>query len=175
MSRSIVTYHPRPPMRSRLRTPARRNPRALLPALVAGLLAVGVSACGGQQTIQLSEDDPNYRGAVLFSERCGGCHTLEAAGTKGSASQVNNRERTDGPNFNTRAVDVDQTLYAIRNGGFSGAIMPENIAVGEEAQQIAEFLAEHSGSLIARPEAPDTAPGGGGAEGGDGPPGDPTP
>ena len=36
-------------------------------------------------------------------------------------------------------------LYAIRNGGFSGAIMPENIVVGEDAQAVAEFLAKYSG------------------------------
>jgi len=40
---------------------------------------------------------------------------------------------------------VGQVLYAIRNGGFSGAVMPENIVTGREAQQIAEFLAKHSG------------------------------
>ena len=33
-------------------------------------------------------------------------------------------------------------LYAIRNGGFSGAIMPENIVVGTEAQEVAKFLAQ---------------------------------
>jgi hypothetical protein len=36
-------------------------------------------------------------------------------------------------------------LYAIRNGGFSGAIMPENIVVGKDAQAVAEFLAKYSG------------------------------
>ena len=37
-------------------------------------------------------------------------------------------------------------LYAIRNGGFSGAIMPENIVVGDDAKDVAEFLAHYSGS-----------------------------
>ena len=37
-------------------------------------------------------------------------------------------------------------LYAIRNGGFSGAIMPQNIVVGEDAQAVAEFVAKYSGS-----------------------------
>ena len=36
-------------------------------------------------------------------------------------------------------------LYAIRNGGFSGAIMPENIVLGDDAQAVAAFLAEYSG------------------------------
>jgi hypothetical protein len=53
--------------------------------------------------------------------------------------------RTNGPNFNIRKENVEQVLYAIRNGGFSGAIMPENIVVGEQAQDIAHFLAAYSG------------------------------
>ena len=36
-------------------------------------------------------------------------------------------------------------LYAIRNGGFSSGPMPQNIVVGEEAEALAEFLAENSG------------------------------
>ena len=28
-------------------------------------------------------------------------------------------------------------LYAIRNGGFSGAIMPENIVIGQDAKDVA--------------------------------------
>ena len=36
-------------------------------------------------------------------------------------------------------------LYAIRNGGFSGAIMPENIVVGKEANDVAAFLAKYAG------------------------------
>jgi hypothetical protein len=36
-------------------------------------------------------------------------------------------------------------LYAIRNGGFSGAIMPENVVVGENAKAVAAFLAQYSG------------------------------
>ena len=53
--------------------------------------------------------------------------------------------KTNGPNFNIRKENDEQVLYAIRNGGFSGAIMPENIVVGEDAQAIAAFLAKYSG------------------------------
>ena len=82
------------------------------------------------------------RGAVLFSERCAGCHSLDAAGTEGS----NPEERVAGPNLNQRKETVDQVLYAIRNGGFSGAIMPQNIVVGEEAEDLARFVAKYAGS-----------------------------
>ena len=49
-------------------------------------------------------------------------------------------ERTNGPNFNQRKESRDDVLYAIRNGGFSGAIMPANIVVGEDAEAVADFL-----------------------------------
>ena len=53
--------------------------------------------------------------------------------------------KTAGPNFNIRKENVEQVLYAIRNGGFSGAIMPENVVLGDDAKAVAEFLAKYSG------------------------------
>ena len=41
---------------------------------------------------------------------------------------------------------MDDVIYAIRNGGFSGAIMPQNIVVGEEAEAVARFVATYSGA-----------------------------
>ncbi len=78
-------------------------------------------------------------------EHCSGCHTLATVGAEGSATSISNRLKTNGPNFNIRKENVEQVLYAIRNGGFSGAIMPENIVVGEDAQALASFLAKYSG------------------------------
>ncbi len=117
------------------------------PALVTIALlacAVALSACGSQE-ISLSKTNPYYRGAVLFRDHCSGCHTLSVVGAEGSATSINNRLRTNGPNFNIRKENVQQVLYAIRNGGFTGAIMPENIVVGDDAQDVANFLAQYSG------------------------------
>ena len=107
--------------------------------------AVGLGACG-TQSIKIAKDSPYHRGAVLFRDHCSGCHTLSIVGAQGSATSIANRVRTNGPNFNIRKENVEQALYAIRNGGFSGAIMPENIVVGSDAQAIAAFLAKYSGS-----------------------------
>src|SRR5256885_12655765 len=60
-----------------------------------------------------------FRSDQLFYSHCSGCHTLDPAGTQGSATKVRDRERVDGPNFNQRKETYDQVLYAIRNGGFS--------------------------------------------------------
>jgi mono/diheme cytochrome c family protein len=119
--------------------PSRASTAACL--AVAALL---VSACSNQ-AVQVSKDDPTRKGAELFAERCGSCHTLSSAGTQGSAPDVGNRETVDGPNFDARKENKDDVLYAIANGGFSGAIMPENIATGAEAEAIADFLAKYSG------------------------------
>jgi mono/diheme cytochrome c family protein len=126
----------------------RMTAKTLRIAAVAGALAVAglVGACGEAHV----EDSPDNsaavnRGAQLFHDRCSGCHSLDAAAAEGSATNVHQREHTDGPNFNQRAETVDQVLYAIRNGGFSGAIMPENIVVGEEAEAVAKFLHEYAG------------------------------
>jgi mono/diheme cytochrome c family protein len=106
--------------------------------------AAGLGACGSQG-IQVAKTSPYYRGAVLFRDHCSGCHTLSVVGAQGSATNINNRVRTNGPNFNFRKENVEQALYAIRNGGFSGAIMPENIVLGDDAQAVARFLAQYSG------------------------------
>lgn len=106
--------------------------------------AVGVGACGSQG-VQIARDSPYHRGAVLFRDHCSGCHTLSVVGAQGSATSIANRVKTNGPNFNIRKENVEQVLYAIRNGGFSGAIMPENIVVGAQAQAVAAFLAQYSG------------------------------
>src|SRR5436305_10250427 len=127
--------------------------RRALTAVLAVAAVASLSACGSRG-VSLSKNDANYQGAQLFAQRCSGCHTLDKVGAQGSATKVRDRERVDGPNFNVRKEQVDQVLYAIRNGGFSGAIMPQNIVVGKQAREVAEFLAKYSGTKAKRPKTP---------------------
>jgi cytochrome c551 len=106
--------------------------------------AASLGACGSD-SIRVAKTSPYYHGAVAFRDHCSGCHSLSAAGSQGSATSIGNRVKTSGPDFNIRKENAEQVLYAIRNGGFSGAIMPENIVVGQEAQAIAAFLSAYSG------------------------------
>jgi cytochrome c5 len=116
--------------------------------LIAACLAVAALFAGGcgSKGVQVPQDDPTHAGAVAFAAKCGSCHTIAVAGTQGSTTKVSDKENVDGPNFDQRKEKKDDVLYAIANGGFSGAIMPENIATGREAEQIAAFLAKYSGS-----------------------------
>jgi mono/diheme cytochrome c family protein len=124
-------------------TIARRRALAAAVVVAAGL---GATACGSEGISLKQGASANVkRGATLFSERCAGCHTFDAAGTQGGATRIHDRERTDGPNFNVRKETTDSVLYAIRNGGFSGAIMPENIVVGRDAADVAAFVSQYAG------------------------------
>jgi mono/diheme cytochrome c family protein len=117
-------------------------------AFVVSLFLVPLLAACGSKTIEVPKSQPRlYQGALLFNMRCAGCHTLDAAATSGSKSkrEIKGGERTNGPNFNVRHETRQSVLFAIRNGGFSGAIMPANIVVGDDAQKVAEFLSKYAG------------------------------
>ena len=122
----------------------------LLIAVSLAATAGGVVACG-EERISSSLNQEQHDAAVLFDQRCSGCHTLSVAGTQGSATNVRTREYKDGPNFDQRKVTENCALYAIRNGGFSSGPMPQNIVVGAEAEQLAKFLGEVSGSDVHLP------------------------
>jgi len=117
--------------------------RSALFALVAAA-SLATAGCGGG----LSVEKDSRSAATLFNERCSGCHSLKSANAYGSkpTGQLEGGERTNGPNFNVRKVARDDVLYAIRNGGFSGAIMPANIVTGQDAETLAGFLEEYSGA-----------------------------
>ena len=121
---------------------------ALLLIAVAGVAAA--TGCG-TQGVQVSSDDPTHDGAEIFAQRCAGCHTLTPAGTEGSA---NRSERVQGPDLDQRKETMADVIYAIRNGGFSGAIMPQNIVVGADAQKVAAFVSKYAGQDVTEQPAP---------------------
>jgi mono/diheme cytochrome c family protein len=119
--------------------------------LLIAVAAVAAATGCGTQGIQVSSDDPTHAGAQIFAERCSGCHTLTPAGTEGSA---NRSERQQGPNLDQRHETMADVIYAIRNGGFSGAIMPQNIVVGADTQKVAAFVAKYAGQDVTEQPAP---------------------
>jgi mono/diheme cytochrome c family protein len=124
-----------------------RPVKVLLISSASAAVAAFAVACGTEK-IHVAKSDPTniHQGAVLFNQRCSGCHTLSYAATQGSAANVRAREITNGPNFNVRCErPVTRVLYAIENGGFSGAIMPQNVVVGKQAEDVANFVAKYAG------------------------------
>lgn len=119
------------------------RPIALVAVLATGL---PLAACSSQKPVELAnEPEMVQQGQKLFQRNCAMCHTMKVAGAEGSSTKIKDRERVDGPNFDERRESRDAVLYAIRNGGFSGAIMPENIVVGREAEAVAAFLEKYAG------------------------------
>jgi mono/diheme cytochrome c family protein len=119
----------------------------ILVAVSAAVALAALTAACGTQKISVPKSQANaYRGAVIFSERCAGCHTLSYAGTHGSAPNIRTAQAISGPNFDTRCErPITRVLYAIENGGFSGAYMPQNIVVGQDALDVAKFVATYAG------------------------------
>ena len=110
-------------------------------ALAAALLAGG---CG---TGGISKSGDTDRGKQLFVQKCGGCHTLAAAGTHGN----------QGPN-------LDDAFQASRKQGFEQVTieqvvrdqielavppMPANLVKGADADAVAAYVA----SVAANPSA----------------------
>jgi cytochrome c551 len=126
--------------------PSMSRPAKVLFIAIAAVMATALATACGTEKISIPPANSNHAGAVLFNQRCGGCHTLSYAATHGSAANVRTREIVNGPNFNVRCErPVDRVLYAIQNGGFSGAIMPQNVVVGQQAIDVAKFVATYAG------------------------------
>jgi hypothetical protein len=113
-----------------------RRPIKLLLLLCAALgVTIVTAACG---TEHINVDKADYMGALIFSQRCAGCHTLSYAGTHGSASNIRTAQPNNGPNFNVRCErPVTRVLYAIENG--------------KQAVEVAEFVAKYAGHQAANP------------------------
>ena len=121
---------------SRLRTSPRRFGAA------AGVLAGGalLLALGGCQVKESSGDLVN--GKKLFVSKCGSCHVLNRAGTKGRTGpdldQAFVRALRDGFHRDTfRGVVERQILFPNRTG-----VMPAKLVRGDDAGDVAAYVAQ---------------------------------
>jgi mono/diheme cytochrome c family protein len=132
-----------------------RLPKLLATSCAVFAVALVVGACGSSN-INVPKNTGNNQviqvtaalreGAQLFNQRCSGCHSLSYAAAHGSAANVRSKQFNNGPNFDIRCErPVTRVLYAIQNGGFSGAIMPQNVVVGQQAIDVAKFVATYAG------------------------------
>jgi plastocyanin len=105
---------------------------ALPAALLAGLVAVG---CGSH-----SSHTDLVNGKTLFVQKCGACHTLARANTKG----------IQGPNLDAAFVVARQDGF--KDSGIKGvvlnqishvrrgSIMPNNLVSGQDARDVAAYV-----------------------------------
>ena len=105
-------------------------------ALVAG--AVALSACG-------RDNADLVNGKTLFVDRCGACHTLARAGTKGTQGPNLDdafvSDRQDGMTAKTvEGVVRHQIAYPRR-----GSIMPPNLVKGDDARDVAAYVGSAAG------------------------------
>lgn len=109
-------------------------------------LALGLSACGsgGEEPADL------VAGKQLFVERCGSCHVLNRAETKGVAGpnldDAFRQGLADGMNRETvRGTVYDQILYPGTFPPDSPAYMPAKLVEGREARNVAAYIAAVTG------------------------------
>lgn len=112
----------------------------------ASMLAVGLSACGsgGEAPADL------VAGKQVFVEKCGACHTLSRAGTKGTTGpnldDAFRQALADGMNRATvRGTVWDQVLHPATLSTNSPAYMPPKLAEGRDAVNVAAYVAAVTG------------------------------
>jgi cytochrome c2 len=135
--------------------------RVLLGALVAVVaLAVG-SGCG---TGGPAHGGNITNGKDLFTGdgRCGGCHTLAAAGSRGTVGpnldDAFRRSRENGFKESTiQNVVLDQIRFPT-----SGSGMPANLVEGQDAKDVSAFVAQCAANEKDKAACPGVAAGGGG-------------
>ena len=128
-------------------------------AALLSLAAVALTGCGAGGTA--NENADTSQGKLLFTQKCGSCHTLKEAGTKGSTGNP-----AGGPN-------LDEAFTGARTDGFpesaiantvreqikfAVAPMPRNLVKGDDADAVAQYIA----TVAAEPKAKVALPAGAG-------------
>ncbi len=131
----------------------------LCAVLVAALAASG---CG---TVGLSDGGTASSGKPIFTEKCGSCHTLDDAGTKGqigpNLDDAFRQARRDGLGDTTiQTVVRGQIAYPVQNPSTGAPGMPQDIVTGQDAENVAAYVASVAGKSGAGTPAPAPEAGG---------------
>jgi cbb3-type cytochrome c oxidase subunit III len=126
----------------------------LLRAALLSLAALALAGCGTGGLANEGAEIPD--GKLLFTQKCGSCHTLREAGTRGTIGP-NLDDAFAGPRMEgfeestIEEVVKEQIQYA-------AAPMPRNLVKGQEAEDVAGYVA----AVAANPEAKVALPAGAG-------------
>ncbi len=117
-------------------------------------MTVALAACGTGGKVSANADVNN--GRTLFQQKCAGCHTLEAAGSSATIGPNLDaafaQARADGFKESAIANIVhDQIRFpgqystAQNNPNYLNANMPANLVKGQDADDVAAFVAANAG------------------------------
>lgn len=90
----------------------------------------GAAPYAGQAGQDAEESAPAPEGEVIFTDTCGSCHTLSAAGTSG----------TRGPNLDDTALDAAAIEGIVRDGTGGMPAFGEDLS-DDEITAVAEYVA----------------------------------
>jgi mono/diheme cytochrome c family protein len=108
-------------------------------------------------TVEVAEQDQAAK--ELFAGSCGRCHTLAAAGTEGVVGpDLDALLVTSGANAPEQYNGINTRVLQAITCGLRGDIgqMPRGILTGENAQDVAQFVAAYAGQIDKGPTV-DTA------------------
>lgn len=130
--------------------------RGLAGLLAAGAVALVVAGCGSVGYTKAGGDRGN--GKELFTQKCGSCHTLADAGTAGKVGPNLDdgfrRARQDGMTEATvRQVVRGQIAYPVTSPVTGSPGMPADIVTGQDANDVAAYVAAVAGQPAAAPPA----------------------
>ena len=125
------------------------RPSALLAGVAAGVLLL--TGCGSVGHSDGTGD--RAKGKALFTAKCGSCHTLADAGTKGQIGPNLDyaflASRRDGLGQSTFVQVVrGQIAYPISNTATGSPGMPANIVEGQDAEDVASYVAAVAGTGV---------------------------
>jgi len=148
-------------------TQVRSRRRPARPRLAA--VAVALIALGGFAGCDASEDADVDRGRALFQNKCGTCHVLaQAGGGAGIGPNLDSafaRARADGMDNDTIEGVVQTQIASPRDPNvpeddpiFDRVNMPADIVTGQDAEDVATYVASVAGVPGAKPPPLGKAP-----------------
>jgi mono/diheme cytochrome c family protein len=140
------------PARPLASVPAVRRPAALIAVL---LVAGAPAACGGTGVSAPGQADL-ANGKTQFQQKCGGCHVLADAGTRG----------TQGPDLDS--AYAGSRIEGLEQSSFEALVrqqideadppMPRDLVSGDDARDVAAYVASVAGVDLAKENDPGSTP-----------------